>query len=280
MRRDLFELHAELEQDHWWFAARRHIVRELVRRVAPPRPGALVLDVGCGTGANLAAFADEYECVGIDTSADAIRLARQRFPAIRFVQGFAPADVAAEIARASALIITDVIEHVPDDFQLVSSLLAALPPGAHMLITVPAEEALWSEHDVSFGHYRRYDPARLAAVWRELPVRVRLLSPFNARLYPVVKAVRTLGRVAGRASGQGSTDLSMPPAPANRALRSVFGGEAERLLRALDGGAPPYRRGVSLLALLRREAGEIRPRPRPADIPADRHDPAAGGSRA
>lgn len=276
MKRAHFELHALLEQDHWWFAARRQIMRALVRQVAPPNTGSLILDVGCGTGANIASLADAYECVGIDTSEDAIRLARQRFPGVRFVHGFAPAAVADEIGRAAVLTIMDVLEHVPDDFQVVSSLLAALPVGAHMLITVPAEAALWSAHDVSFGHYRRYDSQRLSETWRDLPVRVRLLSHFNTRLYPVVKRVRALGRMLGRASGQGSTDLAMPPAPLNGALRSIFAGEAVPLLRALDGGTPPYRRGVSLIAVLQRGSGEIVPRARPADVPADTHDPARG----
>ncbi len=37
----------------------------------------------------------------------------------------------------------------------------------------------------------------------------------------------------------------------------------------------PFRHGVSLLAILRREAGEIRPRTKPADVARDRHDPYA-----
>lgn len=274
MKRAQFELHALLERDHWWFAARRRIMRAIVRQVAPPDAASLILDVGCGTGANIASLADTYECVGIDASEDAIRLARQRFPGIRFVLGYAPAAVPDEIGRAAVLIIMDVLEHVPDDFQVVSSLLAALPPGAHMLITVPADARLWSTHDVSFGHYRRYDPRRLSETWRGLPVRVRLLSHFNTRLYPVVRSVRAVGRALGRASGQENTDLAMPPALLNRALRSIFAGEASSLLRALDGGTAPYRRGVSLIALLQRGPGEIVPRARPGDVPPDAHAPA------
>ena len=42
---------------------------------------------------------------------------------------------------------------------MLSGLLAAAAPGAYFLLTVPADESLWSEHDESFGHYRRYDRA-------------------------------------------------------------------------------------------------------------------------
>ncbi len=279
MRTDLFRMHAELEERHWWFCGRRRILRELVERAAPAGNGAVVIDVGCGTGANIAALAGDYHAVGIDTAADAIELARERFPAVRFVRGFAPADVADELPQAAVVMFCDVLEHVRDDVALLSSVLAVMPAGSHALITVPADPALWSEHDVSFGHFRRYTPERLAAAWAGLPVTVRLLSHFNARLYPVVKGVRALGRLRGRASGRAGTDLSLPPAPANAALTAFFGGEAARLTRALDGGGRPYAAGVSLVALRRREAGAIAPRSKPAGLAPDLHDPDAGGAR-
>lgn len=277
MRADLFALHAELEERHWWFCGRRKILLTLVRGVVPRGAGAAVLDVGCGTGANLAALARDYDCVGVDTSPDAIRLARQRFPGVRFVEGVAPTDVADDVARASMILFMDVLEHVRDDVALFSSVLAGAPAGAHALVTVPAEPALWSEHDESFGHYRRYTAGRLAELWRGQPLTLRLLSPFNARLYPAVKLVRSLGRLRRRASGAGGTDLSLPPGPLNRALEAVFAGEAGRLREALDGRARPYARGVSLLALVRREAGGMSARTRGADLPPDLHDPGEGG---
>ena len=58
-----FALHAELEDRHWWFRGRRAIVRRLVHRAFPPADGRAIVDVGCGTGANLADFAGPY---GID----------------------------------------------------------------------------------------------------------------------------------------------------------------------------------------------------------------------
>lgn len=281
MRRDLFRLHAELEARHWWFAGRRRIMARLVRAVLPPADGRLVVDIGCGTGANLAALADGYRCLGIDTSADAIELARERFPGVRFVHGFAPADIEEDVAEAGMLLFMDVIEHVPDDFALVSEVLARARPGTHALITVPANERLWSQHDVSFGHYRRYDAARLAAVWEGLPVRPLLLSYFNSRLYPVVRTVRTLGRLRGHASGRAGTDLSLPPAPLNAFLERFFAGEAGTLLDTMNGRrARGYRAGVSLVALVRREAGALSPRRRPSSVAPDLHDPAAPGDGA
>lgn len=276
MRADLFRLHAELEERHWWFVARRRIMRDLVRHLATPRSGATVVDVGCGTGGNLGALAAEYRCVGVDTSEDAVALARFRFPGVRFVLGTAPDAVEEDVRRARVLLLMDVMEHVRDDFALLADLLRAMSPGAHLLLTVPADARLWSEHDVSFGHYRRYDERRLALTWEGLPVTARLVSHFNARLHPLVRAVRGASRARGRASGRAGTDLAVPPRPLNAALERIFAGESKTLVDVLEGRREHgYHHGVSLVAVLRREPGEVPARVRPVEAGPDLHDPEA-----
>ena len=269
-----FHLHAEIEDRHWWFVARRQILKTLIQRVVPPSQNLTIVDVGCGTGANLAALAGEYPCVGIDTSEDAVRLAKQRFPGIEFLHGFAPQDCAGALASASLVLLTDVLEHVSDDFALFSELLAATRPGTYFLITVPADESLWSPHDESFGHYRRYDPARLAAIWENMPVEPLLVSHYNSRLRGLVRAARQVNRLRGEATGAAGTDFRVPGPLANRLLTSVFSSERRQLLAALDQQSRGFSCGVSLIALLRRGGGAISPRSKPLSIPADLHAPA------
>src|SRR2546428_7016971 len=66
----------------------RHIREDIVRRV-----GALdvksVLDVGCGSGENLAALATlgRYDLSGVDISPEGIELARERVPSARMLSG-------------------------------------------------------------------------------------------------------------------------------------------------------------------------------------------------
>jgi SAM-dependent methyltransferase len=271
-----FQLHADIEQRHWWFVARRRILSDVIQAVVPPSPGTTIVDVGCGTGANLADLAGRYDCVGIDTSADAIRLARQRFADIRFIQGFAPRDLGSLIERARLVLLSDVLEHVSDDFALFSELLSAVRPGTYLLVTVPAELALWSEHDESFGHYRRYDAARLGQVWQGLAARPVFVSYFNARLYPIVKLVRRWNRWRNRSGGEAGTDFRLPGRWTNTALTHAFAGERRRLVRlARREPERPYARGVSLMALLERLPGETSPRTRPASVAADYFNPAA-----
>jgi SAM-dependent methyltransferase len=273
MRSEQFQLHADIEQRHWWFVGRRRIVRRLIGRVLPPAQETTIVDVGCGTGANIAALANSYDCVGIDTSTEAIDLARQRFPEVRFLSGSAPADLGELALQARMFTLMDVLEHVDDDFALLSELMAASSPGTYFLLTVPADESLWSEHDESFGHYRRYDRDRFEQVWAGLPVRTLLTSYFNSRLCHLIRLIRARNRRKGRAAGSAGTDFWVPVAPVNRLLEATFAGEARRLLGVLGGRRRAYRAGASLVALLRREPGRIAVRTKPNDLPPDQHAP-------
>jgi SAM-dependent methyltransferase len=277
MKSAQFQLNAQVEDSHWWFTGRRRIMRELIRHVLPPSERPTIVDVGCGTGANIASMVAEYDAVGIDPSREAIELARSRFPIPRFVCGRAPRDLGEIMRDARVVMLMDVLEHVPDDFAMLSEILAASRPGTHVLITVPANVSLWSEHDESHGHYRRYDADRLRRLWAGLPVTTRLLSYFNSRLYPIVGAVRAWSRRRGRAAGLAGTDLRLPWRPVNRALERILAGEGRVLVELLNGRRHQgYATGVSLVALLRRDEGNIVPRSRPGDEVPDLYDPIAG----
>jgi SAM-dependent methyltransferase len=267
-------LHAAIEEHHWWFLGRRRIVSELVRRLVPPSKEEVIVDIGCGTGGNIAAFAQEYSCLGIDPSDEAIHSARRRFPHAQFICGAIP-DALQDMPRpVSVMLLMDVLEHVPDDFWLLSTLLAQATPGAYLLMTVPADMRLWTEHDVSFGHYRRYDLPRLQHVWRELPVTTCLVSYYNARLYPVIRGIRMVNRWRGRTSGAAGTDFHTPATPLNQLLQTIFAGEAKRLVRCLGGTrSSGFPHGVSLIAIVRREHGIIHPQTKPADVAPDPHTP-------
>jgi len=253
MRTDQFQLHARLEQTHWWFVGRRQILRTLVERLVTPHAGKLVIDVGCGTGGNIAALADAYECYGIDTSRDAIELARRRFPRVQFLRGQAPGDLGTLFQRADLLLLMDVLEHVRDDAGLLGKLVKAATPGTRLLLTVPADAALWSQHDLSFGHYRRYDLQGFCRLWEGLPVTLSMVSYFNARLYPAVRLVRAWSRFRHMPAGDAGTDFRLPSRPINHMLSSLLAGERKTLLDLLSGRTSQgYRAGVSLIAVIQR----------------------------
>lgn len=251
IERGIFAAFAAAEETHWWFAARRSILRRVVDALTPQRAGRSVVDIGCGVASTLTAFHPDYRCIGYDPSPDAIEFARERHPDFELHVGTA-ADAGDALGTVDVVLLNDVIEHVPDDHALLQGVVERMKPGANLIVTVPADMKLWSPHDVAMGHYRRYDLAMLDRAVERLPLERLFTSHFMSRLYPIVRAVRVLSRLRGRAAGEGGIDLSHPPRPANAILTRVFAGEVERLLGVVRGEARPYARGVSLIGAFRR----------------------------
>lgn len=264
MKSEQFQVHVEMEERHWWFLGRRVIMRELVHRLIPPSKVATVVDIGCGTGGNIALLGTDYACVGIDPSEEAVRRAQERFPDVRFCCASVPDGAGPLLRSAGLVLLMDVLEHTPDDFEFFSRILDCVTPGAYLLVTVPAKNSLWTEHDVSFGHYRRYERDRLTRVWSGLPVEPLLVSYYNSRLYPVIRIIRAFNRWAGRTSGSGGTDFAIPAPAINGALRGILAGEARVLVELLQGTRRKgYSSGASLIALLLRSEGAVLPRAMP-----------------
>jgi len=56
MDAQLFVTHAQMEDTHWWFLARRQILSAVLEACVPPGEGKSLIDIGCGTGGNSAAL--------------------------------------------------------------------------------------------------------------------------------------------------------------------------------------------------------------------------------
>ena len=248
MDRAVFDRMAELDQQHWWFTARRRILSAVIRRVARPPAGARILELGCGTGHNLdmlGAFG-RVEASELDDHARA--LATERLG--RAVEKVALPDLSKFPADSYDMIaLLDVLEHVPDDKGSLAAILTRLKPGGAVLLTVPANPWMWSAHDVAHHHHRRYRKREIAALARAAGYDIELLSPFNTMLFPLIAGVRLLNKVRGH----DSADDALPAPPVNRALDRLFGAEAGLI------GRLPFPFGVSLVAVLRRPAAAHRP---------------------
>jgi SAM-dependent methyltransferase len=147
----------ELEDHHWWFQGRLMMTENLLRTCILPtydhrRPR--LLDLGCGTGLFLQRRQADCEALGIDLSPEALSYCHQRQ-----IRSVARADAARlPFGDESFDIVTafDLIEHLPDDRALVREIHRVLKPGGFMMATVPAHPLLWTGHDVSLHHHRRY----------------------------------------------------------------------------------------------------------------------------
>ncbi len=176
-----FDVMAEQARRHWWYRARRALAHEVLVSDGPPAGGAI--DVGCGTGENMAMLADEGRrmAVGTDLSVYALRHAVGEG---RPVLAARAEDLPFASGAAAVLASMDVIEHLDDDALALSEYRRVLHPGGALLITVPAYMALWSEHDEWAAHRRRYRAAQLRAVVEGAGFVVTRCTYYNSFLVP------------------------------------------------------------------------------------------------
>lgn len=68
--------------------------------------------------------------------------------------------------KSDCILLLDVIEHCEDDLSVLQSTLrhTVSTDDAKIIITVPAFQQLFSEHDIILGHYRRYSMKQLQEV--------------------------------------------------------------------------------------------------------------------
>jgi SAM-dependent methyltransferase len=241
MERKVYEQMAKLDGSHWWFTARRRILDGLIERVVKPPKDARILELGAGTGHNLAMLSRFGAVEASELDPVARELASERLG--REVKEAALPDLSMFPADSYDLIaLLDVLEHVPDDKASLAAIMTRLKPGGALLLTVPANPWMWSAHDVAHHHHRRYRKAQIEKLARDAGYDIELLSPFNSLLFPPIAAVRIIGKLTGK----DDSDDAMPGNLVNRTLDRVFG-----LERSLIGRVPmPF--GVSLVAVLRR----------------------------
>jgi SAM-dependent methyltransferase len=228
MERHVYDRMAEIDRDHWWFVGRRRILTALIARFRP-KPGPLrILEIGCGTGSNIAMLQGFGEVDAVEPDDHARAFAARR-TGLAIKGGFLP-HVALDDARYDLIVLLDVLEHIADDVGALRALAPKLAAGGRMLIAVPAMPSLWSGHDVAHHHQRRYTARTLDRVVRAAGLRPIHRTAFNTLLLPAIAGVRVAHRLIGR---RGGDEDRLPPRWLNRLLGGLFGAERYAAVRGL-----------------------------------------------
>jgi SAM-dependent methyltransferase len=205
------------------------ILRELARRHRAPVTRSL-LDVGAHVGRfmHLAQRAGwDVEGVELNPRTAAHAHARTGAP-VHQINAHA---LARRGRRFGAITLTDVLEHIPEPLDLLTSLAALLEPGGSIAVKVPNGSAQWtkervlarvSSHRVSLAenliHVNQFSPASLRVALERagfVDVQVRTgapeLPPFDLRRWRSVagRAVRLAAFAAAAAPGALRTPLAL-----------------------------------------------------------------------
>jgi SAM-dependent methyltransferase len=212
-----------IEQSHWWYTGRRKIltrfVEDICRRVTDRRPR--ILDVGCGTGANLLMLSQFGDAEGVDVSEDALAFCRER--GLENVKLGAAEKLPYDDGTFDLVTALDVVEHLDDDLAGLREMRRVLRPGGRVLLFVPTFMFLWGLQDDVSNHRRRYRMPELERVLEQAGFEIERTTYANITFFMPILAMRKLMRLTGiKAESENNINVSA----FNGMLGSMLGAES------------------------------------------------------
>lgn len=221
----------------WWYNARRRVVQAFMERtVGPPSGDLRVLDNGSGFGSMIPMLARYGQ---VDAVEPHLR-AHEFLDRLGVARIFPSLALAQSPGRHYDLVtMFDVLEHVEDDRSALRYVASdVLDDGGRLVVSVPAYQWLYSQHDRHNGHFRRYSAGHLAGLMREAGFSDVRCSYLMTLLFPVAAARRLWIKRQATAT----KDSPVLPPRLNALCERVFGAEAALVRRF----ALPF--GLSVIA--------------------------------
>ncbi|MBW2173556.1 MAG: class I SAM-dependent methyltransferase [Deltaproteobacteria bacterium] len=249
MEKDEFSIMFDIETSYWWFVGKQFLVKNILRKCSlNSLKKNRILDIGSGTGTILKLLEGYGIAYGVELSTDAIQFLKRRD--LNFVvRSDASLSIPFKEDVFSVITCLDVLEHIDDDFALLNEMVRVCEPGGHIILTVPAFNALWSPHDSALQHRRRYTRKQMLKRVCRLNSAVIKSSYYNTALFLPILAVRKLKPFLSDKQNTES-DLFIPiPRWLNALLTLLYMAE----IACLQFLNFPF--GVSLLLILKKSNG-------------------------
>lgn len=217
MQQHTYAIMDEVEGSHWWFVGRRAILESFLRiiseKIRNPQSDIRILDIGCGTGANLEMLAQFGKAEGVDVSDDALEFCRRK--GLNAQQGLAEtlpfADETFDLTTA-----LDVVEHLDNDVAGLREMYRVTKRGGYSLIFVPAFMWLWGVQDDISNHRIRYTKRQIVDRLRKAGFGIERATYANWTFFAPILAGRTIMKLTGlKPSSENNVNIS--------ALNGVFG---------------------------------------------------------
>jgi SAM-dependent methyltransferase len=113
------------------------IASTILTEIRGPRSETLIWEVGCGQGyLTYALVKAGFNAIGLDISETAVASARRRYGDLFYCEEAKTFSMKTK-ERPSFIILSEVIEHLPDPVAFISELMAYLQPGGAIIVTTP-----------------------------------------------------------------------------------------------------------------------------------------------
>ena len=227
MQQHTYAIMDRVEDSHWWFVGRRAILESFLCGIVQKLGGSIgnrdadkdfrvpfrILDVGCGTGANLEMLSQFGAAEGVDVSDDALEFCRRKGLTVQkgLAETLPYADETFDITTA-----LDVVEHLDDDIAGLKEMHRVTKTGGYSLIFVPAFMWLWGVQDDISNHRIRYTKKQIIQRLEKAGFAVERATYANFTFFAPILGGRTLMRLTGlKPESENNVNIS--------ALNGVFG---------------------------------------------------------
>ncbi len=198
MEQHTYAIMNRVEDTHWWFVGRRAILESFLGKIADELRMTYdelrILDVGCGTGANLEMLKNFGESEGVDVSDEALEFCRGK--GLKVHKGLAE-ELPFEDESFEVVTALDVVEHLDDDVAGLKEMYRVLKKGGKTLIFVPAFMWLWSVQDDISNHRIRYTKKQIVERLEKAGFEVERATYANITFFAPILAGRTIMKLTG-----------------------------------------------------------------------------------
>lgn len=216
------------EESHWYYKSKAAAMCRYLNGLS----STLVLDIGAGSGfftRHLLRHTSVSQGLCVDTGYNGDSDEQYSGKLLQFRRS-------CDIVNAGLVLLMDVLEHVADDSGLLDGYAAKVPKGAKFLITVPAFQWLWSDHDLFLEHHRRYSISQLMRVVRKAGLTVERCSYYFGFVLPIASALRVSHRLWPGSRREPTSQLRQHGRLANAALTMMCRAELPVLYANRLGG--------------------------------------------
>lgn len=177
-------------------AIRARLRWDVVAPILLQIPHATVLEVGCGQGGFGARLTMTSTYLGVELDPGSAAVAASRIePLGGSVRNVSYADLPEECY--DVVCFFEVLEHIEHDVEALQELSRFVKPGGYLLLSVPAFQDRFGPMDVHAGHYRRYEPEQIPALFQSVGLDCVQVVVYGWPLGYALEAVRN--RIDGRA---------------------------------------------------------------------------------
>jgi SAM-dependent methyltransferase len=236
---------AEREQTYWWHLGRLQIIQTYMRVIQGKKHKLKILNVGCGTGGTIDMLEDFGQTDNVDISDEAINFMRQngykRLTKVNNIE-LPFRDKTFDVVGAF-----DVLEHIEQEADALKEWGRVIKDDGAILLTVPAYQWLWSDHDVSLHHKRRYTIKSLDAAAKKAGLKLQRQSYAIVFSLPLVVGFRFVNKALGRKANSETSYVNVP-AWINAMFTQLLHAEA-KLHKSIS-----FPAGTTVIAILRKNS--------------------------